>query len=217
MCCEFKLLILCSLQKFTNEAIESRQNIHWNLLYFLDMRKKIPLIESTSKTERSILILDAFEKHVTPKLPKFEQSIIQGDVNGLNIVMEKKNLIDGYQYLSFIDFSDATKTCTVFELAVGLAYIMAENLTPITCSNCFEFVRPMIDGYTSVLPLTKDELDCLYYLVLARCCQSAVNGEICYKQEPWNTYLLLSPGKLWILSDKLLEMTKEKVDQIWFQ
>ena len=218
ICNEYAIDLYCYyLQKFRNEALESRKNIDWNLFYFMDMRRKIPHIESTIMAERATVILDAFEKHVAPKLQNFEQSIIQGDMNGLNIIVDREPLTDRYHYISFIDFSDATKTCTVFELALGLAYIMSENLTPTTCSNCVELVRPLIDGYTRVLPLSKEELDSLYYLVLARSCQSAVNGEINFKQEPWNSYLLVTPAKFWILIDKLLELTKEKVDQIWFE
>jgi len=60
-------------------------------------------------------------------------------------------------------------------------------------------------------------LDSLFYLVLARSCQSAVNGELCFKAEPWNSYLLTTPKKLWVLIDTLLAMGKAEVDRIWFQ
>ena len=163
------------------------------------------------------MVSDAFEKHVAPMLPSFEQSIIQNDVNGLNIIMEKVADRDTYQYASFIDFGDACKTCTVFELALALAYIMSENMAPLSCSNCVEFVKPLIDGYTSVMPLSHEELDSLYYLVLARCCQSAPLGEISFKAEPWNSYLLVTPKKFWVLIDTLLAMSKAEVDRIWFQ
>ena len=121
-----------------------------------------------------------------------------------------------YYFKSFIDFGDCSKTCTVFELAIRLAYIMMENLRPVTCSNVVEFVSPLISGYSSVMPLSEEEQDSLYYLVLARCCQSAMNGEISFKEEPWNTYLLTSIKKAWLMVDELLAMPKEIVDQAWF-
>lgn len=182
----------------------------------MEVRKKIQFLADPVKAERATQVLDMFEKHVTPHLTSFEKSIIQGDMNGFNIVMEKHATDGMYHYLSFIDFSDAHKTCTVFELAVCLTYFMAENLTPISCRNCVEFVRPVIDGYISVFQLSKEELDLLYYLVLARCIQSAVNSEISFAAEPWNSYLTVSLAEVWTLAKLLLDMTKDRVDQIWF-
>ncbi len=206
---------MCS-QDIRNEALEARKNISWNLFYFMEMRKRVQYISDPAKAEKATCVLDMFKQHVAPLVPSFQQSIIQGDINGLNIVMEKRASDGMYQYKSFIDFSDAHKTCTVFELALCLAYFMAENLAPLTCENCVEFVRPVIDGYVSVVPLTKEESGSLFYLVLARCIQSAVNGEISFAAEPWNSYLLTSPKKFWVLTEVLLEMKKDTVDRVWF-
>ena len=176
------------------------------------------LLHLTPNCNRAEKVINAFEKYVTPKIPGFRQSIIHGDVNGLNIVLnsmfsenEKR-----YYFASFIDFGECTKTCTVFDLGISLAYIMMENLRPVTYSNMVEFVSPLISGYSSVMPLSEEEQDSLYYLVLARCCQSAMNGEISFKEEPWNTYLLTSVKKGWLVVDELLSIPKEIVDQAWF-
>ena len=210
------LLFFIAQDKFTNEAIELRENRSLNLLYFLDMRKNLHLIDDPVRAEK---ILNAFEKFVTPKLPHFKQSVIHGDANGSNILLKSK-LSEGkisYSFASFIDFGDSSKTCTVFDLGICLAYVMMENLRPVNCSNVLEFVHPLIKGYNSVLPLLEEELDCLYYLVLARCCQSAINGEILFRKEPWNKYFLVSLSKCWLLVDKMLSMSKDIVDQIWFR
>ena len=166
---------------------------------------------------RAEKILNAFEKYVTPKLPHFKQSVIHADANGLNIVLKLSEKGKSYCYESFIDFGNSCKTCTVFDLGICLAYVMMENLKPVTCSNVLEFALPLIKGYNSVLPLREEELDCLYYLVLARCCQSGINGEICFKKEPWNNYLLTTVHKCWLLVDELLDMSKESADKVWFR
>ena len=59
------------------------------------------------------------------------------------------------------------------------------------------------------------ELGCLYYVVLARLCQSAILGEYSYKQEPWNTYLLTTPTHAWKMIEEMLDMGKQAVDTIW--
>ena len=225
VCCFF-LIVVVYLKKncllffivqeiFTNDGIESRQDRPWDFLYFLDMRE---LLHLTSNRDNAEKVMNAFEKYVNPKIPGFRQSIIHGDMSGANIVLnsmfsenEKR-----YYFASFIDFGECTKTCTVFDLGISLAYIMIENLRPVTCSNVVEFVSPLISGYSSVMPLSEEEQDSLYYLVLARCCQSAMNGEISFKEEPWNTYLLTTVKKGWLVVDELLSMPKEIVDQAWF-
>ena len=101
---------------FTNDALESRQNRSWDLLYFLDMREFLQLTPNCDKAEK---VINAFDKYVTPKIPGFRRSIIHGDVNGLNIILKNMLLNDEkrYHFKSFIDFGDCSKTCRVFELA----------------------------------------------------------------------------------------------------
>ena len=160
-------------------------------------------------------IFKAFKLHVSPKIPSFKRGVIHGDLNGLNIVVDKNEGGDAYHLAGFIDFNDCVKTCTIFDLGISLPYIMFENMRPLHCSSVIEFVGPIISGYNSVLPLTQDELDSLYYLVLARSCQTALNGMRSFKVEPWNQYLLTTPQKSWVLINELLNTSPEEVNTIW--
>ena len=150
-----------------------------------------------------------------PRIPSFRRGIIHGDFNGLNIIMDKKQGNDSYQVTGVIDFGDSSENCTIVDLGICLPYIMLENMSPKHFSNAIEFVGPVIQGYHSVLPLTPDEFDSLYYLALARCVQSAIMGTHAFKAEPWNTYLLTTPEKAWTVIDLLLSTRKEVVDGIW--
>ena len=53
---------------------------------------------------------------------------------------------------------------------------MVEKMDPVHCSSPVEFMGPAIPGYNDILPLSTDEFDCLYYLVLIRSVQSALIG-----------------------------------------
>ena len=86
---------------------------------------------------------------------------------------------------------------------------MVENENPLQLS-C-----PMLSGYLQAFPMSEEELDCLYYCVLARLCQSAVVGEHKFKQEPWNTYLLTTPAKAWRVMEVIFATTKDEVDRLW--
>lgn len=160
------------------------------------------------------LVLDVFEKHVCPKIPNFKKGIMHGDGNGLNIIIQKDSVGD-YQMVGLIDFGDCVFSCYIFDLGILLAYVMAENLDLENGMSPIEFVGPIVRGYTKAFPLSKEEIDCLYYITMARCCQSCLNGALNFKREPWNTYLLKSPAKCWRVIELMLSTSKEKVDKIW--
>lgn len=193
-----------------------RKNQDWDLMHFLDMQKYLDDIDDPTNRRNAEKIFESFKYFVVPNIPKFKKGVIHGDLNGLNIILKGDHLMeDSYHLAGMIDFNDCVETCTIFDLGISLPYIMFENLNPIGCSNSVEFVGPLIAGYNDVMPLSAEELDSLYYLVLARCCQTALNGTRSFKIEPWNGYLLTTPQKAWILIDRLLEMTKEEVDKVW--
>ena len=153
------------------------------------------------------MVFRNFKEHVFPKLTSLRQGIIHGDANGLNIIAAKQN--GSYKISGIIDFGDCVHTCYIFELAIMLAYAMVENENPLQLS-C-----PMLSGYLQAFPMSEEELDCLYYCVLARLCQSAVVGEHKFKQEPWNTYLLTTPAKAWRVMEVIFATTKDEVDRLW--
>ncbi len=178
------------------------------------MRVHLPAMDNLPRRAMVERILNDFESFVQPKMPKFSTGVLHGDANGMNLIV-KKSESDEYQIAGMIDFDDTVLSCHVFEIAIFLAYIMLENLNPIDYPCPVEFVCTLLQGYLQVFPLSKDEISCLYYLVLGRCCQSVVASEIAYKAEPWNSYLLTTPEKAYKVMEILLAMGKEKVDMIW--
>lgn len=182
-------------------------------MHFLSMKSYLQDLDDSNHISNGEKIFKAFKDHVSPNIPSFKRGIIHGDLNGLNIVLkEKQPTDDTYHVAGFIDFNDCIKTCTIFELGISLAYIMLDNLA---CYDVVEFVGPLIGAYNDVMPLSTEEFECLYYLVLARCCQTALNGIRAHKVEPWNSYLLTTPHKSWLLIDQLLSTPKHIIDGKW--
>ena len=176
-------------------------------MYFTDVKQYIPHLREEEKREVAASVVSMYEEHVIPMIPKMKKGIVHNDVNGLNILF---NVAPGRcELCGLIDFGECIHTCYLFELAIMLAYGMCEKENPV------EFVGHMFRGYRDVFPLSREELDCLYYAVLARLCQSAVNGEYRFTLEPWNTYLLTTPSECWKLMDLLLSLGKKGVEQIW--
>lgn len=208
-------LCLFIQENFSNKALELRY-LEWDLMNFPDIRSQLQCIDDLGQRNKVERVYKAFQENVVPRISSFKKGIIHGDPNGLNIVLKESVLSkDVYDLGGFIDFGDCVKTCTIFDLGICIAYAMMENLKPVICSSAVEFVGPLIRGYNSILPLSKEEFDSLYYLVLARCCHSAINGALQFKAEPWNDYLLTSPKKAWKVIDELLDTPKEQVDRVW--
>ena len=173
-------------------------------------------VDDCEKRNLAEIVLKSFKENVVPKMPLFTRSIIHGDGSGQNIIVRRRAEDDStYSLAAIIDFEESVHSCTIFELGICLAYIMLENPNPVRCSSVVEFVGPLIAGYNSILPISSEEFDCLYYLVLARCIQSAVLGLHAHKAEPWNDYLIMTPSKAFALVNLLLGFTKEEVDRLW--
>ncbi len=192
--------------------LESRENPYWNLSDFPRVKEFLADVEEPVKRSNAEVVFKMFEECLVPKLPSFEKGFIHGDFNGLNIILNKKESTNAYHVAGVIDFGDSVKSCTIFDLGICLAYIITENMSS---PSAIEFVGPVIRGYHSILPLSADELDSLYYIVLARLVQSGILGLHNFKAEPWNTYLLTTPDKAWMAVDMLLSTTKEAVDRVW--
>ena len=200
---------------FQNAALAQRYIPDWDLKYLSSLRRHLPLIDDSSHRVMVEKILDEFELFIVPKIPTLPKGVLHGDPNGTNLIVKKHTESDEYKITGLIDFDDSVHSCYVFEIGVFLAYTMIENLEPSGCSSTVEFVGRILRGYVDVCPLSEDEISCLFHIVLGRCCQSAVLGEISYKAEPWNTYFLTTPNKAYKLMEILLAMGKEKVDAIW--
>lgn len=184
-------------------------------MYFPNLRKQLHLLDDPMKREMVEKSLQGFEEYVLPRVSNFKKGIIYNDASSQNIILQRESSKDEYRVVGMIDFDETVHSCYVFDLAISLAYILMENLSPAGYPSPIQFIAPLISGYTSVFPLTTDEQRCLYFLTLARCCQSAVSGEVKFKAEPWNEYLLTTPEKSWRVIELLLRTGKDYVDKCW--
>lgn len=206
--------ILPIQDNFPCESFVSGVSQDWDLMQFPQIRHHLHEIKDSSNKLNAEKVIKAYEDHVVPKIPLLRKGIIHYDMNGKNIILQG-HPPDGYEVSGFIDFNDCSNTCIIFELGISLAHMMIENLHPVTCSSVIEFVGPLIGAYTSVMPLKKEELACLYHVVLARCVLLAINSARVFEAEPWNTCLLSYISKSWMFVEYLLSTSMKEVYRIW--
>jgi len=158
---------------------------HWDFKNILDIR---PLTVHISDPEVKRLVeyfLLQFETIVLPQLINLPKSIIHNDANNYNILIPEHETGNKIR-TSIIDFGDMVHTCTIFELAIALNYIMHKKDDPLLSA------VPVIKGYIKDLPLTQEEISVLYYCIAARSCQSLILAAYQRKLHPDNTYLSIS-------------------------
>ena len=172
------------LQSFNNNTIKARR-WKWDLQYLSLNTKHIKDIPDAK--DRS-LIKHYFQQHdenVIPLIPDLRKSIIHGDVNEWNVLVNN-NEING-----IIDFGDLCYTPLINELAITIAYSCLYVDDPV------KWAGIIVESYNKILPLKEEELVLLYYLIPARLCVSVCNSAHERVINPDNTYTAISEKLAW--------------------
>ena len=172
------------LQSFNNYTIKARR-WKWDLQY-LSMNRKhindIPVAKNRSLIE---YYFQQFDENVIPLFPDLRKSIIHGDINEWNVLVNN-NEING-----IIDFGDLCYTPLINELAIAIAYACLYVDDPL------KMAEIIVKSFNKVLPLTDEEFSILYYLVPARLCISVCNSAYERVKNPINTYTAISEKLAW--------------------
>ena len=171
--------------------------------------KPLSLTLKLNYLQRNILesTLSNFEKFVQPLLPTFSMGILHSDITVQNIV----HTSDGF---GIIDFGDCVRSCHLFELAVAIhGFISRKDIKDM--DEMVRLTAPLVAGYFRAFPLSNEELDCLYYAVLARMCVAAVATEMNARVDPNHSYLVDLVQQSWRGAEEFFRHSKEDLDQLW--
>lgn len=128
------------------------------------------------------------------------KSIIHNDINDNNIVVSDDLIYP--EVTAIIDYGDAIHTQTINDLAVIIAYAVMNKADALAAS------LPVIKGYHKDFPLLEEELELLYTLVAMRLVISITKSAINKKQEPDNSYLLISEKPAWDVLNKWMKINE---------
>ena len=167
----------------------------------------VPVIKDPKHCMITERVLHMFEDHVMSCLPQLTYGVIHSDLHDLNILAQRTN--GSYEVSGVLDFADCYYSHYVYELGTLMAELMPKRKDPV------QWVCPLVAGYQQNFPLNPTEMDCLYYIVLARLCLSATLCYDAYQREPSNTYLLTGVDGFWELAEELLCIPKDVVGNIW--
>jgi len=161
----------------------------------------------------------------------FFTGLIHGDLNVYNILVEEcmeevnqtthASLVHSpnvcptnknYNISGIIDFSDLLPGYYVSELAILMAYTMGVHPEKMMVGG------HIIAGYESVMPLTVEEKDSLFFSVVYRLASSIVLCHHTARNTPKNRrYLFVHDNFNCNLLRDLWKAGKEQVEELWFE
>ena len=125
-----------------------------------------------------------FTDKCEPVLSRLSPTAIHGDGNDYNILVTPSQ--DGPQLTGIIDFGDMTLAPAVCDLATAAAYLVLSQERPIAC------LTALVNGYCSAMPLSPDEAELVFPLLMTRLSVSLVNSAAMKRQRPDDPYVTIS-------------------------
>ncbi len=176
-----------ALRDFDHPALH--RTFVWDLANALDVVQAYrPLITEPDLGGCIDLLVNDFERHTVPLLPKLRRSIIHGDANDYNVIVGGgEDLTSRYQQLvGLIDYGDMVYSYTVADPAIAAAYALLDKPDPLAAA------ADLIQGYHTANPLIEEEIGALYGLIVMRLCVSACMAARQQQQRPDDPYLGIS-------------------------
>ena len=163
----------------------------WDLARAGEVLDLVPLIDGTTiadnnKRDAVDRVLHHFVDVVAPRLSHLPRQVIHNDANDYNVLLDGAGKVSG-----LIDFGDIVRSWRINEVAIACAYAMIGAPDPIGS------VLPLVAAYHDEYPLDETEADVLFDLILTRYAMSICLAASQIRDNPTNTYLLISQHDVW--------------------
>ncbi|XP_078286015.1 hydroxylysine kinase-like [Rhinoraja longicauda] len=213
------------LIEFNHPNIKSLQqdSFIWNLSNTHLLEKYLFAVKNTHDRQIVDDVIQQFMKKILPNINNFQKSIIHGDFSHTNILVQplhssadRSNAAGHMQQQleisGILDFGDTGYGYSVHDVAICIMHLTLDSKAPLYVGG------HILAGFESVIPLTLQERDALYLLVLCRFSQSLVLGAYNILLYPENEeYLLTTSRTGWKNLHQLWELGKEAVEKVWFE
>ena len=182
-----------SLMDFRNAGIE-RRRLEWDLQHLNLVKRLADHIQEPSQKKLVKHFFIQWELNVYPKISALRQSVIHNDGNDWNILTHD-NEVTG-----IIDFGDSVYTALINELAITIAYGVFGKEEPL------KWACKIISGYHKKLPIEKEELNLLYYLIAGRLITSVCKSAQEKLSQPDSEYITISEKPAWDLLNEWIKI-----------
>ncbi len=167
------------------------RDFQWDLMnVHTVIEKNKEFIENQEKIDVLQFFLGEFLNKTLPKLGSLRTSVIHYDANNYNVIVNYEETPFDYSF-GIIDFGDVQKNCTIFELAIAIAYAILEKDDPIAAA------VKVVEGYHSIYSLQESEIEILFNLICMRLCQSVSMAAYQQSLDPENEYISITVKDAW--------------------
>jgi 4-aminobutyrate aminotransferase-like enzyme/Ser/Thr protein kinase RdoA (MazF antagonist) len=154
-----------------------RAGMHLENLRFIDDAEKQAAVQA---------ILQRFVADMLPRLETCPRQVIHNDANDYNVLLDAAGRVSG-----LLDFGDMVETFRVVEIAVAGAYALIGTADPV------ETIARLAAAYHAVNPISETEAELVFDLVCTRYAVSMCMAAKQIRDNPENTYLLVSQQDVW--------------------
>lgn len=183
--------ISCALASF-NEPLPSRE-LQWDLRHASQVVSRLAdFVTVPGGTTAAKAAATVAHRQVTAVAERLPVQVVHGDLTQDNVIGERDD--EGHLRPSgVIDFGDLTRTWAVTELAVTCASLL------VYADGDPTVILPTIRGFDSVRPLSDDELDALWPLIVLRASALMVSGQHQAQVDASNQYATANLGTEWTI------------------
>ncbi|OCP15567.1 MULTISPECIES: aminotransferase class III-fold pyridoxal phosphate-dependent enzyme [unclassified Ensifer] len=146
----------------------------------------VDLIEGDDKRAAVRAILERFASSVLPSLEGCPRQVIHNDANDYNVLLVDEGHVSG-----LLDFGDMVETWRVVEIAVAAAYAL------IGTADAVGTIVVLAGAYHRPNPISETEAGLIFDLVRTRYAVSMCMAAKQIRDNPENTYLLVSQEDVW--------------------
>lgn len=132
--------------------------LQWDLKQAHLLWPMLSSIADGSLQDKVARVLQRFDEHVAPELPRLRSQIVHNDFNPYNLIVDG----DARYVTGVIDFGDMVHTPLACDLAVACSYHLGAGEYPL------DRACALIGGYHSALPLEEREVALLPDLIALR-------------------------------------------------
>ncbi len=183
-----------ALQDFSHPA--AAREFKWDSSQALWIREYLSHIEQPSRRALVEGVIAQYESSVVPLLPMLRKSVIYGDANDHNVLVDRTSSLP-QEIVSVIDFGDMHYGLTISEPAIAAAYAVLGKSEPLPAASA------IIRGFHQAFPVTEAELSALFPLIEMRLAVSVVNSACRKKLLPSDPYVTVSEEAAWDALERL--------------
>jgi 4-aminobutyrate aminotransferase-like enzyme/Ser/Thr protein kinase RdoA (MazF antagonist) len=183
-----------ALRDFSHSA--AMRELKWDSSRASWIREYLSHVEVPSRRALVERTLAQYESSVAPLLPTLRKSVIYGDGNDYNVLVERTSA-PPREIVSVIDFGDMHHGLIVSEPAIAAAYAVLGKSEPLAAA------AAIVNGFHQAFPLDETELSVLFPLIEMRLAVSLVNSACRKKLLPGDAYVTVSEGPAWEALERL--------------